>query len=185
MFLYNKNLQYPINIKRKDPRMAKYLMNQFGGPYGELGAAIRYFQQRYSMPDNLGKALLTDIATEELGHIEMITTMIYQLMKDIPIAELEAAGLGAFYGQFDHGIFAADGNGVPFTTGYTDSTGDYLADLESDMAAEERARATYEHLMDLTDDPDVLGPLSFLRQREIIHYIRFKELREYYLQMKK
>lgn len=113
MFLYEKKLQYPINVKRKDPRMAKYLMNQFGGPYGELSAAIRYFQQRYSMPDGLGKALLTDIATEELGHVEMITTLIYQLMDGASIQELEAAGLGAFYGQFNHGLFSADGNGVP------------------------------------------------------------------------
>ena len=184
MWAYEKRLQYPVNIKRKDLKMAKYLNAQYGGPDGELSASLRYLNQRYTMPDERGKALLTDIGTEELAHIEIIATMISQLTKDATIEELEKAGLGAHFMMHDHGLFPTDPNGVPFTTTYIETTGDYIADLESDMAAEQRARATYEHLMDLTDDPDLLAPLSFLRQREIIHYQRFKELRNYYLEEK-
>ena len=164
--------------------MAKYLLEQYGGPYGELSASLQYLNQRFTMPDEKGKALLTDIGTEELGHCEMIATMVYQLMKGSSIEELENAGLGAHFAQNDHALFPTSSNGIPFSATYIATTGDYIADLESDMAAEQRARATYEHLMDLTNDPDILGPLSFLRQREIIHYQRFKELRNYYLEKK-
>ena len=181
MWIYEKKLQYPINIKRKDLKMAKYLIAQYGGPDGELSASLQYLNQRYTMPDERGKALLTDIGTEELGHVEMIATMVTQLTKGATIEELESVGLGAHFTMHDHAVFPADPSGVPFTTAYISATGDYIADLESDMAAEQRARATYEHLMDLTDDPDILAPLSFLRQREIVHYQRFKELRNYYL----
>lgn len=184
MWKYEKKLEYPINIRNKDLKMAKYLLAQYGGPYGELSASLQYLNQRYTMPDERGKALLTDIGTEELGHVEMISTMAFQLMQGASIEELEKAGLGGHFVQSDHALFPTDSNGVPFTTAYISTTGDYIADLESDMAAEQRARATYEHLMDLTKDPDVLGPLAFLRQREIIHYQRFKELRNYYLDNK-
>lgn len=181
MWMYQKKLEYPVNINKKDLKMAKYLTAQYGGPDGELGAALSYINQRYSMPDDKGRALLTDIGTEELAHIEIISTMIYQLIKDATIEELKEAGLGSHYTQHNHGIFPTDANGVPFTTAYISTTGDYIADLEGDMAAEQRARVTYEHLMDLTNDPDVLAPLSFLRQREVVHYQRFKELKEFYL----
>lgn len=184
MWAYEKRLQYPVNIKRKDLKMAKYLIAQYGGPDGELSASLQYLNQRYTMPDERGKALLTDIGTEELGHIEMIATMVSQLTKDATIDELEKVGLGPHFAIHDHGLFPSDPNGVPFTASYISTTGDYIADLESDMAAEQRARATYEHLMDLTDDQDLLAPLAFLRQREIIHYQRFKELRNYYLENK-
>lgn len=184
MFIYQKKLQYPVNIKNKDLKMAKYLLAQYGGPDGELGASIQYLNQRFTMPDDKGKALLTDIGTEELGHVEMICTMIYQLIKDASIEELERAGLGSSYVMHNHALFPTDPNGVAFTTSYLGTTGDYLADLEIDMASEERARSAYEHLMDMTEDHDILAPLSFLRQREIVHYQRFKELREYYLQKK-
>lgn len=184
MWKYEKKLEYPVNIRKKDLRMAKYLLEQYGGPYGELSAALQYLNQRYTMPDERGKALLTDIGTEELAHIEIISSMIYQLMKGASIKELENAGLGANFAQTDHALFPASSHGVPFTTAYISTTGDYIADIESDMAAEQRARATYEHLMDMTDDADLLGPLAFLRQREIIHYQRFKELRNYYLEKK-
>ena len=180
MWKYVKSLEYPVNIKKKDLRMAKYLVTQYGGANGELAAAFRYLNQRYTMPDDKGKALLTDIGTEELGHVEMICTMIYQLMKGATIEELKAAGLGGQYAQNDHALYPTDASGVPFTITYTQTTGDAIADLESNMAGEQRARATYEHLMDLTDDPDVLQPLAFLRQREIIHYQRFKELKNIY-----
>ena len=180
MFSYNKRLQYPINIKKKDLRMAKYLVTQYGGANGELGAALRYLNQRYTMPDNRGKSLLTDIGTEELGHIEMISTMIYQLMKDATLEELRAAGLDSHYAEHSRALYPTDANGVPFTVAYFATTGDPLADLSEDMAAEQKARATYENLIDLTDDPDVIGPLLWLRQREIVHYNRFKELFSYY-----
>lgn len=184
MWKYEKKLAYPINIRKKDLKMAKYLMAQYGGPDSELGAALRYLNQRYGMPDDKGKALLTDIATEEFGHVEMIASMIYQLTKGATVEELKKAGLGGHYAMHDNGLFPASPAGVPFTTAYIETTGDYIADLESDMAAEQRARATYEHLMDLTDDMDILAPLAFLRQREIVHYQRFKELRNYYLDKK-
>lgn len=182
MFKYEKKLQYPVNITKKDLKMAKYLNAQYGGPDSELSASLQYMNQRYSMPDEKGKALLTDIATEELGHLEMIATMIYQLTKDATIEDFKNAGMGGNFTIHDGTFFLNDPNGVPFTTAYISTTGDHITDLESDMAAEQRARATYEHLMDLTDDPDVLGPLDFLRQREIVHYQRFKELRNYYLE---
>lgn len=184
MFSYKKKLEYPINIRKKDLKMAKYLYSQYAGPDSELGAALRYFNQRYTMPDDKGRALLTDIATEELAHIEMIQTMILQLTNEASIKDFEKNNMGGNYSMHDGGIFPTDPNGVPFTSLYIETTGDYIADIESDMAAEQRARATYEHLMDMTNDIDVLAPLSFLRQREIVHYQRFKELRNYYLEKK-
>ncbi|MBR1376532.1 MAG: manganese catalase family protein [Bacilli bacterium] len=184
MWAYQKKLEFPVNITKRDLKMAKYMMEQYGGPYGELNAALQYLNQRYTMPDDRGKSLLTDIGTEELAHLEMIATMIHQLTKGATPEELENAGLGAHYTAFDHATFPANASGVPYTAAYLQTTGDYIADLESDMAAEQRARATYEHLMDLTDDKDLLAPLAFLRQREIIHYQRFKELRNYYLKNK-
>ena len=184
MWLYEKKLEYPVNIKRKDLKMAKALLAQYGGPDGEFAAAMRYLNQRYSMPDEKGYALLNDIGTEEMNHVEMIATMVSQLMKGASIEELKQAGLDAQYVQHDHALFPVDAAGVPYTSAYIETSGDYIADIESDMAAEQRARATYEHLMDMTNDPDVLAPLSFLRQREVVHYQRFKELRNYYLEKK-
>jgi spore coat protein JC len=180
MWKYVKTLQYPVNIKKKDLRMAKYLVTQFGGSNGELAAAMRYFSQKFSMPDDYGKALLNDIATEELGHCEMIATMVHQLTKDATIKELEAVGLGSHYAEHGKGVYPTDSNGVPFTVAYFAVTGDALADIMEDMAAEQKARAVYENLIDLTDDEEVLKVLLFLRQREIVHFNRFKELYEYY-----
>jgi spore coat protein JC len=185
MWQYQKKLQYPININKKDLRMAKYLVTQYGGPNGELGAALRYLNQRYTMPDNRGKALLTDIATEEFDHIEMISTMIYQLTKDASIEELEAVGLGPHYAEHSKGLFPTDSNGVPFTVQYFATTGDPISDLYEDMAAEQKARAVYENLIDMTNDPNIIGPLLWLRQREVVHFNRFKELAEIYLREKK
>lgn len=184
MWIYQKKLQYPVNIRNKDLRMAKYLVTQYGGPAGELAAAWQYLNQRFTMPDERGKALLTDIGTEELWHVEIICSMIYQLMQGASVKELEEAGLGTNFAQFGKDLFPSDANGVPFTMAYIKTAGDAIANIESNMAAEQRARATYEHLMDMTDDPDVLAPLAFLRQREIIHYERFKELRDFYLKQK-
>ena len=180
MFKYVKKLEYPINIKKKDLKMAKALLAQYGGPDGEWAAAMRYLNQRYTMPDERGYALLNDIGIEEMSHVEMIATMVKQLMAGATPKELMDAGLTPQYVEHDHALFPVDAAGVPFTSAYIEALGDWNADLTSDMAAEQRARATYEHLMDLTNDPDLLAPLSFLRQREVVHYNRFKELREYY-----
>ncbi len=185
MWQYQKKLEYPINITKKDLRMAKYLVTQYGGSAGELGAALRYLNQRYTMPDDRGKALLTDIGTEELGHVEMLSTMIYQLMKGATIEEIRNAGLDGHYAEHERAVYPTDANGVPFTVSYFATTGDPLADLSEDMAAEQKARAVYEHLIDLTDDPDVIGPLLWLRQREVVHFQRFKELYDYYKNQQK
>ena len=175
MWVYQKKLQYPVDIKKKDLRMAKYLVTQYGGANGEMAAALRYLNQRYTMPDNRGKALLTDIGTEELAHIEMISTMIYQLTKDATLEELKEAGLDTNYAEHNRSLYPTDSNGVPFTVTYFAATGDPLADLSEDMAAEQKALATYYQLINLTDDPDIKDVLSFLGQREITHYQRFGE----------
>lgn len=180
MWQYQKKLQYPVDIKRKDLRMAKYLVTQYGGSNGEMAAALRYLNQRYTMPDERGKALLTDIGTEELAHIEMISTMIYQLVKGASLEELRQAGLDTHYAEHNRALYPTDANGVPFSVMYFATTGDPIADLYEDMAAEQKARAVYENLIDLTTDPDVIGPLLWLRQREVVHFNRFKELCDYY-----
>lgn len=180
MWKYVKKLEYPVNIRNKDLKMAKNLLAQYGGPDGEFAAAMRYLNQRYNMPDERGKSLLSDIGTEEMAHVEMIAAMVFQLMQGATIEELNEAGLNAQYVQHDHALFPVDAAGVPYTAAYIETSGDWDADLVSDMAAEKRAKVTYENLMNMTKDPDLLGPLSFLRQREVVHYQRFKELREYY-----
>ena len=180
MFKYVKHLNYPINIKKKDLKMAKLLITQFGGANSELAAALRYFSHKFTMPDARGKALLNDIATEELGHLEMIGSMINQLMENATIDEIKAAGLEQFYADHRKGIYPSNANGVPFTAAYIESMSDPIANLSEDMAAEQKARATYENLIDLTNDEDVLGVLLFLRQREVVHFNRFKELKDYY-----
>ena len=180
MFKYDKKLAYPITITKKDLKMAKYLITQFGGPNGEISAAMRYFSQKFTMPDDKGRALLNDIATEELGHVEMICTMVHQLTKNATIDELEKAGLGSYYTEHGVGIFPVDATGNPFTCAYFAVTGDILANISENMAAEEKARATYEGLINQTNDEDIIGPLLFLRQREIVHFNRFKQLYDYY-----
>ena len=182
MWYYVKTLEYPINLKSCDLNMAKLIITQYGGPDGELGAALRYLNQRYTMPTNKSKGLLTDIGTEEMAHAEMISTMIYQLTKGATLEEMKAAGLESQYTEHGYGIYPTDSNGVPFTVAYFAVTGDPLADLAEDMAAEQKARATYENLINLTNDPDLLAPLSFLRQREVVHYQRFKELFDEYVE---
>lgn len=176
MWIYEKKLQYPVNVKRGDAKIAKVLMTQYGGANGEMAAAWRYLNQRYTMPTDKGKALLTDIGTEELAHIEIISSLVYQCMKNLTIDEMKAAGLEGHYSEHGHALYPANADGLPYTVMYFSTTGDPLADLSEDMAAEEKARAVYENLMNMTNDPDILAPLSFLRQREIIHFHRFKEL---------
>jgi len=175
MWIYEKKLQYPVNLKCKDIPMAKYLITQFGGPDGELGAAMRYLSQRYTMPTGKAKALLTDIGTEELAHVEVISTMVYQLLKDATPEELKKAGLGAQYAQHGNALYPSDANGIPWTAAYIQSTSDPITDLHEDLAAEQKARTTYEHLINLTDDADIKDVLRFLRAREVVHYQRFGE----------
>lgn len=183
MYKYVKKLNYPVNIRKKDLKMAKYLITQLGGPAGELGAALRYFSQKFSMPDEKGKSLLNDIACEELGHCEMIGTMFKQLVKGASIIEIKEAGLASYFTDHGLGVYPVDASGNPFSALTFNSTSDVLADLSEDMAAEEKARATYESLIDLTDDEDLIQSLLFLRQREIVHFARFKELYDYYKKM--
>ena len=175
MWIYEKKLQYPVKITCPDLRMAKMLMAQYGGPDSELAAGLRYLTQRYSMPDDRCRAMLTDIGTEEIGHWEMIAAMIFQCMRGASIEEIKCAGLDGYYTMHSRGLFPADPNGVPFTTAYIQCTGDPIADLTEDMAAEQKARATYEHLMTLTDNPEIIDPLRFLREREVVHFQRFGE----------
>lgn len=180
MFTYQKRLLFPVNIKKKDLNFVKCLYCQYGGPDGELSAALRYMNQAYNMPDDCGKALLIDIATEEFGHIEMINTMIKQLMQGATIEEIKAAGLDKAFAQHRNDHFPQDNNGVPFTAAYFGAVGDPVANLYEDMAAEQKAKAVYENLMDLTTDPDVLAPLIYLREREIVHFNLFKDLADKY-----
>lgn len=178
MWIYQKTLEFPVNISRPNVRMAKALLAQYGGPDSELAAGVRYLTQRFSMPDNRVKATLNDIGTEELAHWEMLGTMILQCLNNAPLCEIEEAGLAGYYTMHNHAVFPADPNGVPFTTAYIQCTGDPITDIHEDLAAEQKARTTYEHLMNLTDDPALLNPLRFLREREIVHYQRFGECLE-------
>ena len=180
MWTYQKKLLYPVNITKKDLVMAKYIVTQYGGPYGELGAALRYLNQRYTMPDERGRTLLTDIGTEELGHVEMICAMLYQLTKGATLEEMREVGLDKHYAEHGFGLFPTDVNGVPFSVANMGATGDWAADLEEDLAAEEKARLTYQHLIDLAKDPEVINVRLYLRQREVVHYNRFKDLKESY-----
>ncbi len=176
MWTYNKILQYPINIKCKDPRLAKVIISQYGGPDGELAASLRYLSQRFGMPDQNAKAILNDIGTEELAHLEMVGTIVHQLTKNASIEEIEAAGLSAYY--TDHGVdvYPQSAAGVPFSANCLACKGDAIANLQEDLAAEQKARATYEKLIDLCrDNPDVVEPLKFLREREVVHFQRFGE----------
>lgn len=183
MFKYDKKLPYPINIKKKDLKMAKNMLSQFGGSNSELAAALRYFSQKFTMPDEVGAALLNDIATEELGHLEMIAAMVKQLSEEATIKEIKEAGLNDYYTEHGLSIYPVNASGSPFTITYVAVTGDVLADLSEDMAAEQKARATYENLINLTNDEDVIQPLLFLRQREVVHFNRFKELYDRYKKM--
>ena len=175
MWVYEKKLQYPVKIKNCNPRLAKYIITQYGGPDGELAASLRYLSQRYSMPTEVAKATLNDIGTEELAHLEIVGTIVYQLTKGVPPQILEKEGLGGYYADHDRGIYPVNGDGVPFTAAYIGVKGDPIADLVEDLAAEQKARATYEGLINMTDDPDVIDPLRFLREREVVHFQRFGE----------
>ena len=175
MFQYEKILQYPINIKNPNPAAAKIIITQYGGPDGELGASLRYLSQRFAMPYKELQGLLTDIGTEELGHLEMIGTLVYQLTRNLSMDEIKKAGFDAYFVDHTTGVYPASAAGVPFTAAYLQSKGDIITDLHEDMAAEQKARTTYDNILRLVDDPDVCDVIKFLREREIVHYQRFGE----------
>lgn len=176
MWTYNKVLEYPINIKNRNPQLAKFIISQYGGPDGELSASLRYLSQRFGMPDQTAKAILNDIGTEELAHLEMVGTIIHQLTDGCCPEELKQAGLGSYYTDHGLGVYPQSAAGMPFSASVLAVKGDPIADLQEDLAAEQKARATYEKLIDLcADDPDVIDPLRFLREREIVHFQRFGE----------
>lgn len=175
MWQYEKRLQYPVNITRCDPDMARLIISQFGGPDGELSASMRYLSQRYVMPYKEVAGLLTDIGTEELGHMEMICSIIYQLTKDLSPDEIKASGFDAYYIDHTTGLWPQAAGGIPNNACEYQSKGDPITDLFEDMAAEQKARSTYENLLRLIKDQEVADPLRFLRKREIVHFQRFGE----------
>ncbi len=175
MFCYEKILQYPINIKKPNPLYAKIIISQYGGPDGELGASLRYLSQRFAMPWGELQGLLTDIGTEELGHLEMIGTLVYQLTRNLSCEDIKKNGFDAYFVDHTTGVYPASAAGVPFTAAYLQSKGDVITDLHENMAAEQKARTTYDNILRLVDDPDVCDVIKFLREREIVHYQRFGE----------
>lgn len=175
MFEYEKKLQYPVNIKNPNPALAKFIISQYGGPDGELAASLRYLSQRFSMPYPELKALLTDIGTEELAHLEMIGAIVHQLTRSMSEADIKKAGFDTYFVDHTAGVYPQAAGGSPFTAAYIGVKGDTIADLVEDMAAEQKARVTYDNILRLVDDPDVLDPIRFLREREIVHFQRFGE----------
>lgn len=175
MWDYEKKLEYPVKIKNPNPEMAKIIISQYGGPDGELGASLRYLSQRFSMITPQAIATLNDIGTEELAHLEMVGAMVRQLMKGASLEEIKEAGVEGYYVDHGKGIYPVSASGSPFTATYFQSKGDPIVDLTENLAAEQKARATYENLLKYADDPDVIEPLKFLREREVVHYQRFGE----------
>ncbi len=175
MWAYEKKLQYPVKIKQTNPRLAKIIMTQYGGPDGELSASLSYLSQRFCMPYPELKAILTDIGTEELAHLELVGAIVYQLTKNLTIEEIKEGGYDAYFVDHTAGIYPASASGTPFTASYIQSKGDVISDLHNDMASEQKARTTYENILRFCDDPDVIEPIKFLREREVVHYQRFGE----------
>ena len=175
MWQYEKKLQYPINIKNPNPKYAQIIISQYGGPDGELGASMRYLTQRYSMPYDDVKAILTDVGTEELAHMEMVSAMVYQLTKNLTMEQIKESGFDKYFVDHTTAVYPIAASSLPWRAEYIQAKGDVLADLHEDLAAEQKARVTYDNLLRLIDDPDILDPLRFLRQREIVHFARFGE----------
>ena len=173
MWAYEKKLQYPVKIQTPNPLYAKIIVSQLGGPDGEMGAATRYLNQRYTMPYGEVIGMLTDVGTEELAHQEIIAAILYQLTKGLTPEQIKASGFESYFVDHTTGIYPASSAGVPFTAAYVGVKGDVIADLNEDLAAEQKARVTYDNILRLVDDPDVLDPIRYLRQREVTHYQRF------------
>ena len=175
MFVYEKKLQYPVNIKNTNPKLAKIIITQYGGPDGELGASLRYLSQRFTMPLPELKGTLTDIGTEELGHLEMIGAIVYQLTKNLSKEQIKEAGFEDYFVDHTTGIYPQSAAGVPFTAAALQSKGDPISDLHENLAAEQKARTTYDNILRFCDDYDVKDAIRFLREREVVHYQRFGE----------
>ena len=175
MFVYEKKLQYPVRIKNPNPKLAKFIISQYGGPDGELGASLRYLSQRFSMPYPELAGILTDIGTEELGHLEMVGTILYQLTRNMTPEQVKAAGLEPYFVDHTAGVYPQFASGTPWTAATIAVKGDVITDLTEDMGAEQKARTTYDNILRLSDDPDVNDVIKFLREREIVHFQRFGE----------
>lgn len=175
MFVYEKKLQFPVRIKNTNPKLAALIISQYGGPDGELGASLRYLSQRYTMPYPELMGLLTDIGTEELGHLEIIGTIVHQLTRNLSEEQIKAGGFDAYFVDHTAGVFPQFASGTPWTAATMAVTGDTIADLTEDLAAEQKARVTYDNILRLSDDPDVNNVIRFLREREIVHFQRFGE----------
>ena len=175
MFVYEKRLQYPVKIKNTNPKLASLIISQYGGPDGELGASLRYLSQRYSMPYPELKGLLTDIGVEELGHLEMIGAIVHQLTRDLTEEQIRTAGFDAYFVDHTAGVYPTAASGSPWNAAGMAVKGDLIADLTEDLAAEQKARVTYDNILRLSDDPDVNDVIRFLREREIVHFQRFGE----------
>ena len=175
MFIYNKKLHYPVKIANPNPRLAKIIISQYGGPDGELGASLRYLSQRYNMPFDDQKALLTDIGTEELGHLEMVGAIVHQLTRKMTTTQIEEAGLAPYFVDHTAAVYPQFASGTPWTAATMQVKGDVITDLMEDMGAEQKARTTYDNILRLSDDPDVNDVIRLLRQREIVHFQRFGE----------
>ena len=175
MLLYNKKLQYPVKIARPNPRLAAVIISQYGGPDGELGASMRYLSQRYSMPFDEQKGLLTDIGVEELNHLEMVGAIIHQLTRNLKTKDIENTPFAAYLGDHTTGVYPTFASGTPWTAATMQVKGDPITDLTEDMGAEQKARTTYDNILRLSDDPDVNDVIKFLREREVVHFQRFGE----------
>ena len=173
MWQYEKKLQYPVNIKRPNPKYAEIIISQLGGPDGEVGASLRYLTQRMAMPYSQVIGILTDVGTEELAHVEMVSTILYQLTRNLTPEEIEKSGFGTYFVDHTTGIYPVAASGYPYSASQFQSKGDVLTDLNEDLAAEQKARTTYDNILRLVDDPDVCDPIKFLRAREVVHYQRF------------
>ena len=175
MFVYEKKLQYPIRIKNTNPKLASVIISQYGGPDGELGASLRYLSQRFSMPYPELKGLLTDIGTEELGHLEMVGTIVHQLTRNLTEEQIRTAGFDAYFVDHTAGVYPTAASGFPWSAAGIGLKSDVVCDLTEDLAAEQKARVTYDNILRLSDDPDVNDVIKFLRAREIVHFQRFGE----------
>lgn len=176
MFIFSKRTQIPVKINNKNPRLASYILSQYGGPDGELSASLRYLSQRFAQTDKCGIALLTDIGTEELAHLEIIGSMVAQLTKGEGAKSFDRYGVGSYYIDHANAVYPASASGVPFSAAYLQSKADPIADIVEDLAAEQKARATYDNILRISDDPDVNGVIKYLREREVVHFQRFGEL---------
>ncbi len=175
MFQYQKKLQYPVNIKQCNPKLAQVIISQYGGPNGEAGAALRYLSQRYTMPLGELKGILTDVGVEELNHLEMVSAIVHQLTRNLTEQEIKNSSFAPYYTDHTTGVYPVAASGEAFSALTFQSVGDPLADLHEDLAAEQKARVTYDNLLRLVDDPHVKEPLKYLREREIVHFQRFGE----------